>query len=60
MNGIKSDWTALRQVSYRAPYLVVVVFFVHVAANKKHNKIQASYNLGSKVHVHVKASNILV
>ena len=24
--GIKSDWTALRQVSYRAPYLVPCCF----------------------------------
>ena len=32
----------------------------HVAADKKHNKIQAFYTLGSTVHVHVKASNISV
>ena len=32
----------------------------HVAADKKHNKIQASYTLGSTVHRHVKASNISV
>ena len=30
MNGIKSDWTALRQVSYRAPYLVPCFFSLHI------------------------------
>ena len=32
----------------------------HAAADKKHNKIQASHTLESTVHEHVKASKISV
>ena len=30
MNGIKSDWITLRQVSYRAPYLVPWFCSLHI------------------------------
>ena len=57
MNGIKSDWTALRQVSVLGPMLYSLYM---LQLTKKHNKIQVSYTLGSTVHEHVKASNIPV